>query len=134
VSALPLDPTFNDLQFVNGGMALVASNSIAETVQELNARFGFGKGEWFMDLQQGFPYLQSVMIKNPDPRVLAQLFRGMMLSTPGVAQVLSLPISLNRTTRILTWSAQIKHQTGNYIVGGYGQPFIVATNPGGTLS
>ncbi len=131
MSALPLDPVFNDLSFVNGGMTLVSSNTIAETVQELNARFAMGKGEWFMDLQQGFPYLQAIMVKNPDVRVLAQIFRSMMLATPGVAKVVSLPISLNRSTRVLTWSAQIQHATGSYIVGGYGQPFIVATFGGG---
>lgn len=128
MSAFPLDPLYNDLQFVGGAMTLVPSNSIAETVQELNCRFGFGKGEWFMDLQQGFPYLQSVLVKNPDVRAIAQLYRSMMLATPGVAAVLSLPISFNAANRILTWSAQIKHAVGSYIVGGYGKPFIVQNN------
>lgn len=128
MSAFPLDPLYGDFQFVAGGMTLVASNSIAETVQELNCRFGFGKGEWFMDLQQGFPYLQSVLIKNPDVRAIAQLFRAMMLATPGVAAVTSLPIAFNAVNRVLTWSAQIKHAAGNYIIGGYGKPFIVQNN------
>ena len=134
MSAFPLDPLYNDFAFTGGNMVLVASNSIAETVQELNCRFGFGKGEWFLDLQQGFPYLQSIFVKNPDIRAIAQLFRSMMLATPGVAAVLSLPIALNAATRLLTWSTQIRHATGNYITGGYGKPFIVQNAQSGPTS
>lgn len=130
MSALALDPVFNDLQLTGGSLTLVASNSIAETVQELNARFGFGKGEWFMDLNQGFPYFQAIMVKNPDVNALGSLFKSMMLATPGVASITSFTIALDKNTRKLTWSAQIKHATGNYITGGYGQPFIVATPAG----
>ena len=125
MSALQLDPTYNDLQFVGGTLVLVPTNSIAEFVQELNSRFGFGKGEWFLDQNQGFPWLQAVTVKNPDLKALAQLFRRVILATPGAKAVLSLPISFNAPARLLTWSAQVQHQSGAYAVGGYGQPFVV---------
>ena len=130
MSALALDPVFNDLQLVGAALSLVASNSIAETVQELNARFGFNKGEWFMDQNQGFPYFAAVYVKNPDVNALASLFKNMILATPGVASISAFTIALNRVTRLLSWTAQIKHASGNYIAGGYGQPFIVATPAG----
>ncbi len=134
MSALPLDPIYNDLVFVGGGLTLVASNSIAETVQELNCRFGFGKSEWFLDLQQGFPWIGVVMVKNPDIRAIAQMLRRMILDTPGVRAVLALPITLDTANRVLRWSAQIQHATGNYITGGYGKPFVVATGSVGVTS
>ena len=125
MSALQLDPVYNDLQFVGGALVLVPSNSAAEFAQELNARFGFGKGEWFLDQNQGFPWFGAVLVKNPDTKALASLFRNTILATPGAKAVLSLPVSFNATTRVLSWSAQVQHQTGSYVVGGYGQPFVV---------
>ena len=129
MSALAIDPVYNDFQFVGGVMQVVASNSIAECAQELTARFNFAKGEWSLDTQQGFPYLQSVFVKAPDPAVLGTLYQSVINSTPGVAGISSWTIALNRQTRLLAWNAQIKHQSGSYITGGYGQPFIVATPP-----
>lgn len=126
MSALAIDPVFGDLQFTGGNLSLVPSNSIAECAQELNARLNFTKGEWFMDLLQGFPYLAAVLVKNPDVNVIATLYKSMFLATPGVAAVTSFVIAFVGASRTLTWSAQIKHQSGNYIVGGYGTPFVVA--------
>jgi hypothetical protein len=125
VSALQLDPVYNDLQFVGGNLVLVPTNSAQEFAQELNSRFGFGKGEWALDLNQGFPWLQAVMVKNPDLKVLAQLFKQTILATPGAKAVISLPIAFNAANRLLTWSAVIQHVSTAYVVGGYGQPFIV---------
>ncbi len=129
MSALPLDPSSKDFVFTAaGGMVLVPTNSVAECVQELNCRFGFSKGEWFLDQNQGFPYLQSILVKNPDTRAIAQLYRSMILATPGVEKVLSLPVTFDVPTRVLRWTAQIKHKSGAYAVGGHGAPFIVADN------
>lgn len=113
------------MAFSGGILQMVASNSLAECAQELNARLNFAQGEWFMDTQQGFPYLAAVLVKNPDVNVLATLYRSVFLATPGVASVASFVIGFVGAVRKLTWSAQIKHQSGNYIVGGYGQPFVV---------
>lgn len=134
MSALPLDPIYNDFAFTAGALTLVASNSIAETVQELNCRFAFGKGEWFLDLQQGFPWLTAVLVKNPDFRAIAQMIRRMILDCPGVASVASLSTTFDAARRIFRWNAQIKHASGNYIVGGAGKPFIVQTNNVGATS
>ena len=125
MSALAIDPLFGDLKFSGGILQTVASNSIAECAQELNSRLNFALGEWFLDTLQGFPYLTAVLIKNPDVNVIATLYKSMFLATPGVAAVTSFTIAFVGATRTLTWSAQIKHQSGNYIQGGAGQPFIV---------
>lgn len=127
MSAIALDPLFGDFAFSGGNLQLVASNSIAECAQELNARLNFAQGEWFMDQRQGFPYLAAVLVKNPDVNVIATLYRSVFLATPGVAAVTSFLISFVGSVRKLTWSAQIQHQSGNYILGGYGTPFVVAT-------
>jgi hypothetical protein len=127
VSAIAIDPLFGDFAFSGGNMQMVASNSIAECAQELNARLNFAQGEWFMDTQQGFPYRSAVLVKNPDMNVIATLYRSMFIATPGVDSVTSFAISFAGASRVLTWVAQIKHASGNYITGGYGQPFVVAS-------
>lgn len=134
MSAIALDPFFGDFAFSGGIMQMVASNSVAECAQELNSRLNFAQGEWFMDTRQGFPYVNAVLVKNPNLTTIANLYRSMFLATPGVASVTSFPISFSGSQRKLTWTAQIKHQSGNYIQGGYGTPFIVATQPGQVTS
>lgn len=129
MSAFALDPVYGDFALSGGNTSLLKTGSVEECAQELNARFNFGKGEWFLDLQQGFPWLQNVMVKNPDVRAIAQLFRSMILGTPGVKSVLQLPLSFDAARRKLTVGLiQIQHDSGAIITGGAGQPFIVQNN------
>lgn len=129
MSAFPLDPIYNDFVFVGGNITLLATGSLQECAQELNARFGFGKGEWFLDIQQGFPWMQAVLVKGPDLRAIAQMFSSMILTTPGVKKVLALPLSFAASIRKLTVGLiQIQHDSGAIITGGAGQPFIVQNN------
>lgn len=130
MSAIALDPVFGDFAFSGGNMQMVASNSVAEAAQELNARLNFAQGEWFMDTRQGFPYRAAVLVKNPNLATLSNLYRTVFLQTPGIASVESFTINFSGATRTLNWTAQLKHQSGNYIVGGYGIPFVVAIQGG----
>lgn len=130
MSALALDPVYNDLQFTNGVLTLLATGSVAECAQELNARFALGKGEWFLDLQQGTPWLQAVLgVKNPDKATISQIWRAVILGTPGVKQILALPIGFNAALRLVTvGTIQIQHDSAAVITGGAGKPFIVQNN------
>jgi hypothetical protein len=130
VSALALDPVYGDLMFTGGTLTLLATNSVAECAQELNARFGMGKGEWFLDLNQGTPWMQAVLgVKNPDKATVSQVWRAVILLTPGVKAILALPISFVASTRTLTVGRiQIQHDSNAIITGGAGKPFIVQNN------
>lgn len=136
MSQFLLDPVYNDLAFTNARLTLIGSaygTAAQECAQKLNERFNFGKGEWFLDQNQGFPWLQAVIgLKNPSLPAITNLVRGVILGTPGVKRILAMSSAFNRNARKLSlMNAQIVHDSNAIIVGGIGQPFIVQT---GTLS
>ena len=127
MSAFALDPVYNDFVFTSGRMSLVTG--AAELAQKLNARLEFVKGEWFLDTNQGTPWFQALLVKNPSIPALTQILRGIILSTPGAKAILSMPVAFDRANRVVTWGPMvIQHDSGAQIVGGRGQPFIVDTS------
>lgn len=89
-----LDQATDDLEFplriLEGGPALL---------QRIKVRLRWFLGEWFLDQRQGMPYYRDIMVKNPDPILLASIFRQVLLSTPGIVRIGFLTISLDRPTR-----------------------------------
>lgn len=71
--------------------------------------------EWFLDLDVGIPYLQSILGK---PATVAQLiarkeFRDELLSVEGVVAIVSLDTGFESTTRTLTVSWQVRTDFGD---------------------
>lgn len=126
MSAFALDPVYNDFAFTSGRMSLVTGP--AETAQKLNARLAMTKGSWFLDTQQGTPWFQALLVKNPSVPALTQILRSIILGTPGVKSIISMPVAYDPANRLITWGPiQIQHDSGAQITGGRGQPFIVDT-------
>lgn len=70
--------------------------------QRLRIRFRFMLREWFLDLREGIPYIEKILVMNPDLRVVRYLFRRAIVTTPGIAECNDLVLSFNRSTRRLT--------------------------------
>lgn len=83
----------NNLVFVSGG------DEIRARVERILRSF---RGEWFLNIQNGMPYFQEILIKNPQDETVRAHFKRAILSTPGVTKINSLDISLNKSTRVLT--------------------------------
>lgn len=131
MSAFALDPTYKDFVFTSGRMTLVTG--AAETAQKLESRLGMTKGSWFLDTQQGTPWFQAVLVRNPAIPALTAMLRSIILGVPGVKSILSLPVSFDKVNREVTWGPiVIEHDSGAKIVGGRGQPFIVQNQGAGT--
>ena len=125
MSAFALDPVYKDFAFTSGRMSLVTGAT--ETAQRLEARLGMGKGSWFLDTQQGTPWFQAVLVKNPALPALTAMLRSIILGTQGVKAILSLPVAIDRANREVTWGPiVVQHDSGAIITGGRGVPFIVA--------
>lgn len=99
-----------DLDFSTGNLQVLAGAEAI--VQGVLVRLQFFKGEWFLDLDAGIPYFQSVLVKNPDPNVLQTIFREAILATPGVLALTSLVLTLDRVTRRLTVAFRISTDVG----------------------
>jgi hypothetical protein len=106
-----------NLTLISGGQ------SIADKLRD---RFGMALGTWFLNTLEGVPYLQVVLVKNPNLSNIRQLFRSVILSTPGIASLIDLALTL--TGRNLQYQFQAVLTTGETLTGGSGIPFVV--NPG----
>lgn len=114
----------NDLLLVGGKLVFVRDNAEQVAIL-LKNRLQFFEGEWFLDTREGVPYYTFVLVKNPDRQALERMFRGICLATPGVTQVLALTLTIDARARSLAMKLRIQTTTGEIIVGGTGQPFIV---------
>lgn len=95
--------------------------------QRIGIRLRRWAGEWFLDLREGIPYLQSVLRKGADLPLVEALFRRCILETPGVASLASFTSELDRSVRRLSISFEARLVDGALVVGSFG-PFI-ATQP-----
>lgn len=95
--------TTHDLVLQNGD--LVVATDIA---QHAKIRLGFFEGEWFLDLEAGLPYFQSLFVKNPNLGEIEGLFRAAILETPGITAINFFELSFDTETRrlVIRWSAQ----------------------------
>lgn len=124
MSTFAIDTATNDLVFVNGELVLV------QTVHEevaivLNAKFKHFKGGWFLDVRQGFPWIEVVYVKNPDLQIIKGVIRQVILDTQGVTDVPQLDLEFDAPTRLLTGTIRVLCDDGFIVVGGPGDPFIV---------
>jgi hypothetical protein len=113
-----------DLDLSSGNLVIVQDED-TNIAQKLTIRFQLFLGEWFMDARVGVPYLQVVFVKNPNLVIIGQLFRNVIYSTPGIANVLSENISFVPATRSLLATYKIQTISGAILEGGVGSPFIV---------
>lgn len=68
------------------------------------------KGEWFLDLDHGVPYMQELLGYRFSPLKTQQAFRAAILTVPGVEEISSIEVSLSPATRALrvVWSVRTR--------------------------
>lgn len=116
--------TYNDLQIRDGQLVLLTRESAVAATQ-LRNRFQFVKGEFFLDTRQGIPFFEFVFVKNPDVLLIKQLFKQVIVTTPGVTELLDMSVSFDAKERKLSFSFLARAEDGQVISGGSGRPFIV---------
>lgn len=89
-----------DLDMTHEGQ-LLFTEGIEQARQEVQCRFGFFLGEYFLDTRQGLPYYRDVLVKNPNRETVLSLFSRTALSVPGIVQVSELTYDLDSRTRKL---------------------------------
>ena len=99
---LALSAATHDLIIVDKDLALI--NDAERVAQQIKITLLAFLGEWFLDQRFGVPYLESVMIKNPNMAYIRGILRGKILDVPDVKSVDSLSTQINIKTRTLTVS------------------------------
>ncbi len=110
---LALDKDTWDLVIADRDLAVVTGESAI--VQHLAQRLKTWLGEWFRDQRKGVPYLQHVLVKNPDPVVLDGVFKSAIINTPGIVELTFFDLSVERRTRRLKLTFTATSESGEQI-------------------
>lgn len=89
--------------------------------QNVRIRLRFLEGSWFLDEALGIPYIDTILIKNPDMLLVESIFRQAVESTTGIQSVETMDLSLD-ATRKLTVSFTATMDTGQALVF---SPFVI---------
>lgn len=104
---IQLDPLTHDLVIAPpGDLQLV--DGAARVAQQIKVTLLLFLGEWFLDTDFGVPYLEQVLVKNPNFAGVNALLRARILDVPGVTRIVSLAMDMDRQARTLsvTFSAE----------------------------
>lgn len=119
-----LETEDRDFALFEGNLILVRdARAIAQKVEN---RFRFFLGEWFLDLREGVPYFQQILVKGPSIKVVRQLFLKVITTTPGMSDVIDFDMQYDGTTRTLFYQWSGITDTGDPVSGD--NAFVVTEN------
>lgn len=90
----------NDIFTRDGTLALVTDAN--EVSQHIKTRLQFFFGEWFLDINDGVPWFQSIFTQPADAIEIESILKQTILSTDGVNEMLEFDMTFENTTRIFT--------------------------------
>lgn len=93
-----LDLSTNDLQLVEG---------LAAIGQELQIRYRFFIGEWFLNTEEGTPYHPHILKKNPNEAKVRAILTEVARTTPGVVEIRNLSLSYDNLERELSVTIEV---------------------------
>ena len=96
---IALNIASNDLVIKNNDLILI--DNAERIAQQVLITLRFWLGEWFLDTREGMPYLEYVLVKNPNMSHIRQILTGKIQSVEGVKSIISLDFDFRRVTREL---------------------------------
>lgn len=90
----------HDLALTNFDLGTV--DGIDAVRQSLAIRLQFFFGEWFLDTTKGVKLYDFVLIKNPDPNLIASVMKVVILETNDVVNLLEYTQEIDNKTRKLS--------------------------------
>jgi hypothetical protein len=107
-----IETTGGDLTKDEGRLVITAGREcLAQTVRQRLQTF---RGEWRYDLGHGVPFIQQIA-DNADLDTVRSIYREVLIETPGVAEVKTLAVSLDRTTRRLSVTGTVRGVDGSTV-------------------
>ncbi|WP_303690932.1 hypothetical protein [Megamonas hypermegale] len=96
---IALNIASNDLVIKNNDLILI--DNAERVAQQVLITLRFWFGEWFLDTREGVPYLEYVLVKNPNMSHIRQILTEKIQSVEGVKSIVSLDFDFRRVTREL---------------------------------
>lgn len=100
----------HDVQIMNGDLVIV--DGAARVAQQIKVTLLTFLAEYFLDVTFGVPYVESVLVKNPDRPELEWMFRQKIMSVPGVSSIKKIDLKYDSIKRDLFLSFEANTQDG----------------------
>lgn len=107
---LAMNVQTGDLVVQNGDLMIVSNGE--RVAQQVLITLREWLGEWFLKTSDGVPYLEYILVKNPNEAHVRQILSEAIQSVEGVKGVTELEFSFNRILRTLTVSYEIATDYG----------------------
>lgn len=88
-----------DLLLQNNDLMII--DNAERVAQQILITLRFWRGEWFLDTTQGIPYLEYILIKNPNENHIRQILSEAILSVEGVQAVDEMTLDFDAKNRRL---------------------------------
>lgn len=95
------------------GNALVLVTGIDEVRQRVEQRLQMNKNEWFLDTTAGLPWFADIFAKGQSQNVIEALIKAEIIATPGVKELNSFEMTVDKTTRAAQITATIRGTEGD---------------------
>lgn len=107
---LAMNVQTGDLVVQNGDLMIVSNGE--RVAQQVLITLREWLGEWFLKTSDGVPYLEYILVKNPNEAHVRQILTEAIENVEGVKKVTELEFMFNRILRTLTVSYEIATDYG----------------------
>lgn len=108
---LRLNADTHDLELVNYDLAL--TSDIDLMVQRLKQSLWFFLGEWYLDITDGVPYYEEILVKAPAQVTVEGILKAAILETPDVTGLLNFKFEYDNQQRTLSLAFTAATTYGN---------------------
>lgn len=112
----------HDVIIKNGDLFIL--DNAERVAQQIQISLNFWLNEWFLDTTQGVPYLEYILVKNPNQAHIQQILTEQIMQVEGVSRLVSMNLTLLTVKRVLIVEYEIETDYGlitNKAVLGYGR-------------
>lgn len=87
----------NDLILENGDLIVI--DNAERVAQQILISLRFWAGEWFLRKADGVPYLERILVKNPNLAHVRQIITEQIKAVPGVKTVTDMTLDFDQKAR-----------------------------------
>ena len=107
---LALDAKTHDIVIIDNDVIFI--DNAERVAQQIKIQLLTMLGEWFLDVTHGVPYLEYILIKNPNFELIRQIIKEQILRVDDVDAVNSIELDYNARQRMLSVTYEASTQYG----------------------
>lgn len=108
---IELNRTTHDLQLKNYDLQLLEEAPLVQ--QRLKQSLLFFLGEWYLDITDGVPYYQEILIKAPIQVTVESILKNTILETPDVQSLERFELEYDNQNRAISLDFAVSTPYGN---------------------